>query len=171
MFNDVVYHMTGAPVATYFSQPLRAYCLIAYQPGLERTRLYSTQDGGKRNVMREISALCVQSPVFRELRLFLLVRVQAVPHIYLHACIKLFQIFGVLLVALGAYVQAALSHYFDFTGSPANPAAIVLIVVGVITLVVGFLGCCGAIKENHCMVMTVSTYNCCGHCAVPSSAF
>lgn len=31
----------------------------------------------------------------------------------------------------------------------------VIIVVGVITLIVGFLGCCGAIRENHCMVMTV----------------
>nr|XP_042897256.1 CD63 antigen [Parasteatoda tepidariorum] len=33
-------------------------------------------------------------------------------------------------------------------------APTILIVVGCIIFVVAFFGCCGAVKENHCMVMT-----------------
>lgn len=32
----------------------------------------------------------------------------------------------------------------------------VLIAVGAVLLVIGFLGCCGAIKESRCMLLTVS---------------
>jgi CD63 antigen len=35
---------------------------------------------------------------------------------------------------------------------------VLLIVVGVTVFVVAFFGCCGAVKENHCMIMTVSSY-------------
>jgi len=31
----------------------------------------------------------------------------------------------------------------------------IIIVVGAIVLVVGFLGCCGAIRESQCMLATV----------------
>ena len=33
-----------------------------------------------------------------------------------------------------------------------------LIVIGVIVSFIGFLGCCGAYKENYCMVTTVCFY-------------
>lgn len=32
----------------------------------------------------------------------------------------------------------------------------VLIGVGAVLLVIGFLGCCGAVKESRCMLLTVS---------------
>ena len=32
--------------------------------------------------------------------------------------------------------------------------SVFIIIVGVIVFVIGFLGCCGAIKENYCMVTT-----------------
>jgi CD63 antigen len=38
----------------------------------------------------------------------------------------------------------------DISASP-----IALIVVGSIVFVVAFYGCCGAIRESHCMVVTV----------------
>lgn len=37
-----------------------------------------------------------------------------------------------------------------------NATAILIIAIGALTLVIGFFGCCGAIKENRCMVLTVS---------------
>jgi CD63 antigen len=38
---------------------------------------------------------------------------------------------------------------------------VLLVVVGITVFVVAFFGCCGAVKENHCMIMTVSK---CGFC-------
>jgi len=67
------------------------------------------------------------------------------------------QLFGAALVGLGIYVQVQLKDYLDFFSSDVNGPAILLIVVGTITFVVAFFGCCGAFKENYCMVMTVST--------------
>lgn len=60
------------------------------------------------------------------------------------------------LIIVGALVK---KEYGDFlkvsdTSNFAS-APVFLIVVGVIVAVVGFLGCCGAIKENYCMVTTV----------------
>jgi hypothetical protein len=37
----------------------------------------------------------------------------------------------------------------------AVPFVDLLIAVGVIIMVLGFLGCCGAIKENRCMLILV----------------
>ncbi|XP_067934807.1 CD63 antigen-like isoform X2 [Watersipora subatra] len=67
----------------------------------------------------------------------------------------LFFIFGAVLIGVGAYVQVKLSDYLQFfEAGSANATALLLIVVGALTLVIGFFGCCGAIKENNCMVMT-----------------
>jgi len=66
----------------------------------------------------------------------------------------LFLLFGALLIGLGAYVWIALKDYLDFFSGSVSGPAIVLIVFGAITFIVAFFGCCGAIKENHCMTMT-----------------
>ena len=69
----------------------------------------------------------------------------------------MFQVFGGLLIGLGAYVAIELHKYLDFFEvGVVNGPAIVLIVFGGITLIVAFFGCCGAYEENHCMIMTVS---------------
>lgn len=36
----------------------------------------------------------------------------------------------------------------------------VLVGVGTVLMVIGFLGCCGAIRESRCMLMTVSMAGC-----------
>lgn len=35
------------------------------------------------------------------------------------------------------------------------PGVDLMIAIGVIIMVLGFLGCCGAIKENRCMLLLV----------------
>ena len=41
-------------------------------------------------------------------------------------------------------------------GTQIRIGSICLIVVGAVVMITGFLGCCGAIKESPCMLMTVS---------------
>lgn len=38
-------------------------------------------------------------------------------------------------------------------------APIIMIVIGAIVFIIAFLGCCGAIKESSCMVLTVSVHS------------
>jgi CD63 antigen len=61
---------------------------------------------------------------------------------------------GLILVGVGIAIQTAFKKYFLFFGEQANSAAIFLIIIGFIVLVVSFFGCCGAYKENHCMIVT-----------------
>lgn len=66
----------------------------------------------------------------------------------------IFYLAGIVLIVAGALVQTKFRDYFVFFGGQFNSAAVLLIVVGVIVFTVGFFGCCGAYKENHCMIMT-----------------
>jgi CD63 antigen len=67
----------------------------------------------------------------------------------------IFFIAGLLLVIAGTVMQTAFNKQFAFfSGSSVNQVAIFIIIVGFIIFTVGFFGCCGAHKENHCMVVT-----------------
>jgi hypothetical protein len=66
------------------------------------------------------------------------------------------------LIGLGILIAGALSYAdikevdqhlknVDVNGSPIG-----LIVLGSIVFVIAFYGCCGAIRESHCMIVTVS---------------
>eukprot|EP00914_Ancora_sagittata_P019615 GHVO01039114.1.p1 GENE.GHVO01039114.1~~GHVO01039114.1.p1 ORF type:complete len:265 (-),score=24.99 GHVO01039114.1:41-754(-) len=66
----------------------------------------------------------------------------------------IFFLAGLGLIIAGALVQTKFNEYFDFFGGQFSAAAILLIVVGSIIFIIGFFGCCGAYKENYCMVMT-----------------
>lgn len=70
----------------------------------------------------------------------------------------LFQISGIAILAIGAIIQNFYSNYTDFLHGKFFVGPVLLIVVGVIVFVVAFFGCCGAVKENHCMIMTVSLW-------------
>jgi len=66
-----------------------------------------------------------------------------------------FFITGLALIIAGAVIETQFKDYLTFfEGSSFSSAAVVLIVVGCIIFIIGFFGCCGAIKENYCMVMT-----------------
>ena len=60
------------------------------------------------------------------------------------------------LIVTGGVVQGAYSEYLDFLGDQFFSTPVFLIIVGCIIFFVAFFGCCGAIKENHCMTLTFS---------------
>ncbi|XP_050418018.1 CD63 antigen [Patella vulgata] len=66
----------------------------------------------------------------------------------------LFVLAGIGLIGAGSYVQIKLTNYNDFLGNQYTGPGILLIIVGVIIFGIAFFGCCGAVKENYCLVMT-----------------
>ncbi|XP_015679685.1 CD63 antigen [Protobothrops mucrosquamatus] len=67
----------------------------------------------------------------------------------------IFWLCGIALIALGIFVQIELKNTLVVTGPPsASAAPIVILSVGVIVFFISFFGCCGAVKENYCMVTT-----------------
>lgn len=67
-----------------------------------------------------------------------------------------FQISGIALIAVGAVIKAKYGEFVKISNSNLTTGPVFLIIIGVIVAIVGFLGCCGAYKENYCMVTTVS---------------
>jgi len=66
----------------------------------------------------------------------------------------LFVVTGLVLLSIGAAIKAAYYGYHVFLDDAYFSAPNLLIAVGLIILLVSFLGCCGAVKENHCMVVS-----------------
>lgn len=65
----------------------------------------------------------------------------------------LFVITGITLIAAAAVIQISFSHYLDFLGDGWS-SPVIFISVGCVIFVVSFFGCCGAVKESNCMMMT-----------------
>lgn len=71
----------------------------------------------------------------------------------------LFAITGLILLIVGIKMEMDASPYVDVTDSRLYTSApVVLIIVSIIVFVVAFFGCCGAVKENHCMIVTFSAF-------------
>lgn len=68
----------------------------------------------------------------------------------------IFAISGLALIVTGGVVQGLYSQYLDFLGDNFLNTPVLLIIVGCVIFFVTFFGCCGAIKENHCMTITFS---------------
>ncbi|XP_046404870.1 CD63 antigen-like [Ischnura elegans] len=68
----------------------------------------------------------------------------------------LFALSGLALLVIGAIIQALYHSYNHFVDPRLFYSPTILIIVGVVVFIVAFFGCCGAIKENHCMVVTFS---------------
>jgi CD63 antigen len=69
------------------------------------------------------------------------------------------QIAGIVLIIVGAVIQGFFENYSALLDDGFFSAPALLIAVGVIVFIVSFFGCCGAVKENHCMILTVSIHN------------
>jgi len=68
-----------------------------------------------------------------------------------------FVIFGILLLYAGFSTVAKIGNYERILEDAPNNAAIALIIVGFAIFILAFFGCCGAIKENSCMLTTFSS--------------
>lgn len=70
----------------------------------------------------------------------------------------IFAITGFALIITGCVIQGVYSNYLDFLGDSFFNTPVLLVVVGCIIFFVTFFGCCGAIKENHCMTLAFSVF-------------
>lgn len=85
----------------------------------------------------------------------------------------LFWLLGCVILGIGIWIKvdpttisdlakedAQLQKFFDelHTANYESFGAYVLIAVGSIIMVIGFLGCCGAIRESQCMLVLVTYY-------------
>lgn len=68
----------------------------------------------------------------------------------------IFAITGIVFISVGTVILVVYNEYDNFVDSWFFLAPILMIIVGVIVFLVSFFGCCGAVKENHCMIITFS---------------
>jgi len=66
----------------------------------------------------------------------------------------IFVIFGILLIYSGIHSAIKLREYELIIKDGPNGSAIILCIIGFVIFGIAFLGCCGAIKENYCMLMS-----------------
>jgi len=69
----------------------------------------------------------------------------------------IFFLVGLALIICGALVMTQFKVYVTVLGDSFDAAPLVIIVAGVVIFLVSFFGCCGAWKENYCMVMTFAS--------------
>jgi CD63 antigen len=65
-------------------------------------------------------------------------------------------VLGLALIGIGVTVQAKSKDLAEFLGGEVTSSAVFLIVIGFFVVIITFFGCCGAYKENHCMIITFS---------------
>ncbi|XP_060930333.1 CD63 antigen [Limanda limanda] len=64
----------------------------------------------------------------------------------------IFWLCGLALIVVGILVQVAMHDTPMIHDATASGGPIVVIIVGVVIFFIAFFGCCGAWKENYCMV-------------------
>lgn len=69
------------------------------------------------------------------------------------------QLLGCAILGIGIWLQVSKGAYASLAPSyNVLSATIMLILAGVLVLIVGFFGCCGAIMESKCMLVTVRNF-------------
>ncbi|CAD6240763.1 GSCOCG00008896001-RA-CDS [Cotesia congregata] len=66
----------------------------------------------------------------------------------------LFVISGIILLSVGATIRTVYSNYNHFLDDKFFSVPSLLIVIGSIIFFIAFFGCCGAVRENYCMIVT-----------------
>lgn len=64
----------------------------------------------------------------------------------------IFWLCGLALIVVGIMVQLALHNTVMVKDASASGAPILIIALGVLIFIIAFFGCCGAWKENYCMI-------------------
>jgi len=68
----------------------------------------------------------------------------------------LFFLAGMGIIIVGALALTTLDEYWVFMSGSLPGFTEFILVVGSIVLIIGFFGCCGACRENYCMLVTFS---------------
>lgn len=73
-------------------------------------------------------------------------------------CFSLFsQLGGCGILGVGIWLAVTQGNFATLSSSfPSLSAANLLIVTGTFVMIIGFVGCIGAIKENKCLLLSVS---------------
>lgn len=66
----------------------------------------------------------------------------------------IFFLCGLIIIIAASFFLASRNEYHYFTGESGIAVAVALICVGVFIFLTGFFGCCGAMRENYCMLFT-----------------
>jgi len=66
----------------------------------------------------------------------------------------IFWLTGLGLIVFGVVIKIQNWKYLNVLGDSFLAASILLIAAGCLIAVLGFFGCCGAVRENYCMTMT-----------------
>ncbi len=61
-------------------------------------------------------------------------------------------VMGAFLIGIGVTIRSNMSNYLKFMEQGYFSVAMVFIVIGVVTLMVSFFGCCGICSDCSCMV-------------------
>uniref|UniRef100_A0A0N4ZSK6 Tetraspanin n=1 Tax=Parastrongyloides trichosuri TaxID=131310 RepID=A0A0N4ZSK6_PARTI len=61
---------------------------------------------------------------------------------------------GLALVVIGAVLQLKFSNIADILGDERLATPLILLAIGSTCALLGFLGCCGAIRENYCLTVS-----------------
>ncbi|KAM4839000.1 CD63 antigen [Urocitellus parryii] len=76
----------------------------------------------------------------------------------LYVLLLAFCAFAVGLIVVGVKVQLVLNQTITHGATPGTLLPVVIIVVGAFLFLVAFVGCCGACKENYCLMMTFAIF-------------
>jgi len=62
------------------------------------------------------------------------------------------------VIGFGTYMEVKMGNYLEFASMAPMKTSYCLIVLGAVMFIVSFFGCCGAYKENKCMIFTHATF-------------
>ena len=68
----------------------------------------------------------------------------------------IFWLSGLTLIIVGTKIHSQSGEYFSYADNNFATAEFFIIIVGLVVFIIGFLGCCGAVKENYCMITAFS---------------
>lgn len=69
----------------------------------------------------------------------------------------LFVITGIILLSIGAAIHGIYHNYQHFLDNKFLSVPSLLIAIGAIIFFIAFFGCCGAVRENYCMIVTFTS--------------
>ncbi|OXU28496.1 hypothetical protein TSAR_015839 [Trichomalopsis sarcophagae] len=77
--------------------------------------------------------------------------------IFVPALLAFQLITGIILLSIGSVIHGVYHDYQHFLDDRFFSVPSLLIAIGSIIFFIAFFGCCGAIKENYCMIVTFAT--------------